>query len=133
MLPIALMAIGNRTWGAKEGTHMLGLFVMTIAAVMEHGTLWAPALAVTLYFFRQKGTGATWLAATRGANIGGAILRGAYVLPYGALLYLIDGKIHWLALAFPIIAIFYLLAGRFFPKVCVELAELLTGAYVGCI
>jgi hypothetical protein len=56
--------------------------------------------------------------------------RGSTIIPLVILANLATGSTLWVGLFFPVIALFYYVAGKVWPAQCVELAELATGGYL---
>ena len=134
-LPLALGALGNRWWGEKGGNRYVGIGMITFAAVVANPALiyWFPLLYALYFSFRMPGTGKTLLAACRGENISGAIVRASMAQFIGIAITLIDqNPCHlYVALAFPVIVLFYWFGGQVWRGTRAgEIGELLTGAYL---
>lgn len=134
-LQLAIGALGNRSWGDKDGNRYIGIVMITFAAVWANLALvyWFPVMYALYFAFRMPGTGKTFLAACRGENISGAIVRASMAQFIGIAATLIDNNpCHlYVALAFPVIVFFYWFGGQVWRGTRAgEIGELLTGAYL---
>jgi hypothetical protein len=134
IIPLLVGALGNREWGRHGGSRFTAVAMISLAAFIANKELlfWFPLIYTLIFLFRTPATGPTWLAASRGENIRGAILRGWLALPYGAAITSIDGKPYhfFIAMFFPVCGLFYLAMGKIWKSHSTELAELLVGAYL---
>lgn len=135
LLGMVLSALGNRGWGSAGVSKWAGVLLMTFGCVIANPALaiWSPVVFGLIVFFRIFAS-APWLDATGGVNIWAAIGRSTTILPLVLLAHILTGSSLMMGLFFPVIALFYYVAGKVYPPLCVELAELLTGGYlVGAI
>lgn len=147
---IALTALGNRIWGEKTGSHLLGCFLMTMGLVIGHSyPLWAWPVIYGLVFLWRVWSPGPWFEFAEGQ--GGwqeALGRSLWVLPLGVGLAVLNGSLYPLLAAVAGVGMvpmiyadsykLWLWLGWKLPAGSVkfsytELAELFAGAYLGVI
>lgn len=134
-LTVALCAIGNRCWGSKEGSHWLGLVIMSLGIFISIPVLWAiPFYAALVFIWRSKSP-RPWMAVGHGYGWRAGMIRGMLVLPLAVLLAIVDNEP--LRLLYGFVAVFAVPAaywlGFKYTKAKGELSELLAGAVVGLL
>lgn len=135
ILSSAVCAIGNRCWGAKEGSHWLGLLIMSLGIYIANPVVWAvPLYAVGLFLWRSRSP-RPWMGVGHGYGWRPGMLRGLWALPLAVIITAVTGAPYHLLTGF--VAVFAVPAaywlGFKYRKAKGEAAELLSGAVIGMV
>lgn len=138
LLSVLLAGIGNRACGSSEGGKVVGLTIMTLAAIIGGvPALWLPVVFLSLLLFRAPAT-APWLdLLSKQTGWEDAIGRASLLVPFAIVIAIAQENwlpvfIGWLMV--PVIPAVYYLCGKYRCKAePVALAEVLVGGLVGLV